>query len=364
MKGMLMEARLDLYTDYLLSSFGQTSATKLSERLDKALSHDVFTDMLATAPFDGRALWKEVKPLVRQIESEDGVVVVDDTIAHKPYSEINDLVSIHWDHSRQEYVRGINCLSLLYCSEGVRIPIGFEAVIKTLRSDLTTREEEWKSNRTKNEMFRDMLHWAYQNAVPFRYVLGDCWFSNAKNINAVLAIGKHYLGAIKSNTQVALSEQDRQRGIFVAINTLGLEPGTVRRVFLRSVNQAVAICRDVFINKDNSIGELFLLTTDLTQRYQSIISTYQKRWEVETYHKDLKQNAGLERSPARAIDRQSAHLFASVCAFAKFERLKIKEQKNHFALKGQLYIKALQAAFAELRRLQNLYQSEATLAKA
>jgi hypothetical protein len=84
--------------------------------------------------------------------------------------------------------------------------------------------------------------------------------------------------------QVALSEQDRQRGIFVAINTLGLEPGTVRRVFLRSVKQAVAICRDVFINKDNLVGELFLLTTDLTQSYQSIISTYQKRWEAQSIH--------------------------------------------------------------------------------
>ena len=112
------------------------------------------------------------------------------------------------------------------------------------------------------------------------------------------------------------------------------------------------------VNKDNSVGELFLLTTDLSQNYQSIISTYQKRWEVETYHKDLKQNASLERSPARAIDRQSAHLFASVCAFAKFERLKIKEQKNHFALKGQLYIKALQAAFAELQRLQTMLDHE------
>ena len=312
----------------------------------------------------GRALWKEVKPLVRRIESEEGVFVVDDTIAHKPHSEINGLVSIHWDHTRQEYVRGINCLSLLYCSRGVRVPVGFEAVVKTLRSDVKTHKEEWKANRTKNEMFRDMLRWAYQNGVPFRYVLGDCWFSNAKNINAVLAVGKHYLGAIKSTTQVALSEHDRQRGIFVAINSLGLEPGTVRRVFLRSVNHAVAICRDVFINKDHSVGELFLLTTDITQSYQSIISTYQKRWEVETYHKDLKQNASLERSPARTIDRQSAHLFASVCAFAKFERLNIKEQKNHFALKGQLYIKALQAAFAELRRLQTIHADDLSFAQA
>ena len=359
-----MDSRLDLYTDYLLSSFGQTSATCLSALLDKKLSHDVFTDMLATTAFDGRALWKEVKSLVRQIQSDDGVLVVDDTIAHKPHSTINGLVASHWDHTHQAYVRGINCLSLLYCSQGARVPIGFEAVVKTLRSDVKTHAEEWKANKTKNEMFREMLHWAHQNGIPFRYVLGDCWYSNAKNINAVRDIGKHYLGAIKSTTQVALSESDRRHGIFVEINTLGLEPGTVRRVFLRSVKESVAICRDVFINKDNSVGELFLLTTDCSQSYQSILSTYQKRWEVETYHKDLKQNESLERSPARAIARQSAHLFASVCAFVKCERLKIKENKNHFALKGQLYIKALQAAFAELQRLQAMLDEQSYFAQA
>ena len=242
-----MESRLDLYTDYLLASFRQTSATQLSSLLDGKLSHDIFTDMLAGTAFDGQALWKEVKPLVRQIQSQEGVLVVDDTIAHKPHSEINGLVAIHWDHTKQAYVRGINCLSLLYCSQGARVPVGFAAVVKTLRSDVQTHKEEWKANHTKNEMFRDMLHWAHQNAIPFRYVLGDCWFSNAKNINAVLALGKHYLGAIKSSTQVALSEHDRRHGIFVEINTLCMEPGTVRRVLLRSVKESIAICRDVFI---------------------------------------------------------------------------------------------------------------------
>ncbi|TAE31342.1 MAG: hypothetical protein EAZ92_02935 [Candidatus Kapaibacterium sp.] len=62
------------------------------------------------------------------------------------------------------------------------------------------------------------------------------------------------------------SEHDRQHSIFVEITTVGLEPGTVRRIFLRSVKEIVAICRDVFINKDNSVGELFLFTTDLSQR--------------------------------------------------------------------------------------------------
>ena len=37
-----MENYLDLYTDYLLSSFGKTSATGLSNLLDGVVKHDSF----------------------------------------------------------------------------------------------------------------------------------------------------------------------------------------------------------------------------------------------------------------------------------------------------------------------------------
>ncbi len=86
--------------------------------------------------------------------------------------------------------------------------------------------------------------------------------------------------------------------------------------------------------------------------WNKLITTYQKRWEVEDYHKSLKNNASLEMSPARSIQTQSMHMFASICAFVKLEQLKIKEGLNQFALKGRLYLKAIQAAFEELSRLR------------
>ena len=41
-----MNTTFDLYTDYLLSSFGQTTATSLASLLDGALSHDEVTRFL------------------------------------------------------------------------------------------------------------------------------------------------------------------------------------------------------------------------------------------------------------------------------------------------------------------------------
>ena len=51
-----MQGLLDLYTDYLLSSFGQTTATGLSKALDGAVSHDKITRLLSDHQFQVKRL--------------------------------------------------------------------------------------------------------------------------------------------------------------------------------------------------------------------------------------------------------------------------------------------------------------------
>ncbi len=67
-----MDNLLDLYSDYLLSSFGQTTATGLATLLSGQVSHDQITRFLASPPHTSADLWKLVKPLVRQIQSAEG----------------------------------------------------------------------------------------------------------------------------------------------------------------------------------------------------------------------------------------------------------------------------------------------------
>ncbi|WP_428657677.1 hypothetical protein [Runella sp.] len=51
-----MKTGLDVYTDYLLSSFGQTSTTGLLRLLDNSISHDDATDFLNQSAPTGKAL--------------------------------------------------------------------------------------------------------------------------------------------------------------------------------------------------------------------------------------------------------------------------------------------------------------------
>jgi hypothetical protein len=105
---------LDLYTDYLISSFGQTTATGLSALLNGSLSHDRISRFLNAETFTSAHLWRMVKPLVRQVQNEDAVLIVDDSIQAKPHTDESELNCWHWDHTVGRSVKGLNLLSVLY----------------------------------------------------------------------------------------------------------------------------------------------------------------------------------------------------------------------------------------------------------
>ena len=50
---------MDLYTDYLLSRFGQVTATGLSNLLDGSISHDKITRMLFGKEYSSKEIWQD-----------------------------------------------------------------------------------------------------------------------------------------------------------------------------------------------------------------------------------------------------------------------------------------------------------------
>jgi hypothetical protein len=72
---------LELYSDYLLSAFGYTTATGLSQMTNGIVSHDKITRFLSEKELNSSELWRLVKPLVREkIEDEaSGVLIIDET---------------------------------------------------------------------------------------------------------------------------------------------------------------------------------------------------------------------------------------------------------------------------------------------
>ena len=344
---------LDLYTDYLISSFGPTTATGLSQLLDGEVSHDQVTRFLASPAKTSAQLWRIVKPMIRQVESEQGVMILDDSIEEKPYTDENDLICWHWDHSKQRNVKGINFLTAFYSTEEFGLPVGFDLVTKTeLYIDSKSGKQRRRSQLTKNERYRMLLQIAVHNQIKFRYVLSDCWYSSADNMNFIhLDLKKEFVFPVKANRKVALSEEDKQCGRYKAVSSLDMPEGETRLIWLEDVNFALLLAKQVFTNEDGSQGVLYLVSSDLALNYDQMTSLYQRRFRVEGYHKSLKQNASLEKSPTRTETTQRNHFFASLCAYIKLEGMKMKTGVNHFALKSKIYMSALKTAYRELVKL-------------
>lgn len=345
---------LDLYSDYLLSAFGQTTATGLSALLEGQVSHDQIQRFLASSKRTSADLWRIAKPHVRKIERKDAVMIVDDSIAEKPYTDENDIICWHYDHSKDRTIKGINFITALYHSAGLSLPVGFELIAKTEHYvDPKDGKEKRRSKVSKNELYQNLLKQALRNQISFKYVLNDVWFASADNMMFVKHdLKKHFVMPLKSNRKVALSLAEKRQGRFVSVETLELQEHAVQRIYLEGVDFPLLLVQQVFENEDGSRGMQYLVTSDTTLTRDDILSIYHKRWNIEPYHKSLKQNASLEKSPTHTVVTQTNHFFAALCGYIKLELLKSSTNMNHFALKSKLYFSALQSAYRRLNSLQ------------
>lgn len=346
---------LDIYTDYLIASFGLVTATGLSTLLPD-LSHDQVTRFLAQQEFTSQDLWKIVKPHLRKIQSDDGVLLIDDSIEEKPYTDASELICTHFDHVTGHYVKGINLLSCLYLSRGVSLPVGFELIKKTeLVTDPKTGKDKWQCPRTKNEMAREMIAQAVFWQIPFRHVLNDIWFSSAENMIFIKGKNKDFIMPIKSNRKGALSDDLKKQGKWQPIASLSFDADTdvPMTIYLERVPFALLLHRQIFTNEDGSQGIQYLVTSDLDLSATDMTTIYRKRWKIEEYHKSLKSNASFARSPTKRVRTQGNHFFASLVAFVKLEVCRTSTHLNHFALKAKLYQAAIASAFQEMQKIKS-----------
>lgn len=260
---------LDLYSDYLLASTGPVTATGLSALVDGHLSHDQITRFLSGPAPTAKAWWLLVKPLVRRVESQAAVLIIDDTIIEKPHTDENEIVCWHFDHSKGRNLKGINVVSALYRTGELSLPVAFECVEKT--------EWEWEepgpdgmrrltrhARETKNEQLRRMVATAVQaNQLPFDYLVADTWFASKENMEFIKKeLGRDFVMPLKSNRKVALSLKDKLAGRWQKVDALSYRENTTQIVWLEGLDFPLLLSRQVFTNKDGSQGVLYLASSN------------------------------------------------------------------------------------------------------
>lgn len=165
-------------------------------------------------------------------------------------------------------------------------------------------------------------------------------------------LDKHFIMSLKTNRTVALTKEGKKQGDFTRIDELEWTEHTPVQTWIKGLDFPVLLHRQIFTNKDGSTGTLYLACSDLTCNATEIETIYQKQWSVEVFHKTLKSNVGLAKSPTKCIRTQSNHVFMAIYAAFQLECLHLTHKMNHFALRSKLYIGALQQALKRLGELR------------
>jgi len=389
-----MNQTMDLYTDYLISNLGLATSTKghqilgISEdKLNRFLggiqlfTKDtvVFVDeksgestlkkkglVKEHISLDNADLWKLVKKEVRESEEiEPATLIVDDTLIHKPYSDENDIVCYHFDHVSGQSIKGINLLNggLYYKNQDKYIPIFANIVAKTEKVLEEKKDkngevkiiEKRKANITKNEIFRQEFNHIMQNHIKLDYTVFDIWFGSIDNLNFIHKHKQTYICPLKSNRKLALSMNEKKQGKWYKLEEITgkLDTQETLPIWLESSTHMSYLTKQTFTNKDGSEVTMYLITNDSNLTKNQIHQIYQRRWKVEEFHKSLKSNLSLEKSPTKNKVSQNNHIICSIVAFFKLELLtKTSHFKNHFQFKQSILLKALQVSYQELGRLR------------
>lgn len=358
------KALLESYSNYLILSTGLTTATGLSALSGGAISHDKITRFLAGEESGSQHLWHLVKGFAHHIASKDGVIVIDDTIVEKPYTDENELISWYYDHSKNRSVKGANVVTALYTSQELSVTAAFEPVLKTdIEIDPETGKVKRSSPITKNEIYRQLLKTCVENGLEIKYILNDVWYSSGENMKFVKETLKlDFIMPLKSNRLVALSKAAKKRGEYVDIKTLNPEEHATQKIYLKGIDFPLLLIKQVFKNGDGSCGVLYLVTSDLSLTGEEIATIYKKRWKVEEYHQSLKGNASIAKSPSKTVRTQRMHIMASIYAYVKLERLSAKMRLCHHAVKSKIYFAGISASFDKLNELSSRYRTRPILA--
>jgi len=304
---------LDLYTNFLVANQNRYSGLELSKVTPIKMAHDSVSRWLATSNFTPSELWNQTKDLVNK---QTGYLVVDDTLLDKRYSRENELAKKQYSGDSHQLVNGICLVNLLWVNGEMYIPVDYRVYYKA------------NDDKTKNDHFRDMLRRAKQRGFTPSYVLMDTWYSSIDNLKLVShELEWHFICNLKENRKVSISQGD-----YISIADLGLTERQVRKVWLKGYG-FVMVCKIVHTNGD--IKYLATDNLDLTD-FDEFTTHFEHRWEIEEFHRGIKQTTGIEKCYSIKATSQKTHIFAAFTAFIKLEIKRIANHISWYEQKAQI----------------------------
>lgn len=255
-----------------------------------------------------------IKKISHQTRRKPTSLIIDDSIAEKTGKHIEE-VQYHKGHSGNGFVFGHQVVTALIMCFGLLLPL-----FPKLYS---------KKTQSKIELAKNIIEYA-SSKIRISQVIMDSWYVCNDIIKLCLKKGLTLIGNIKSNRLIQFGENDwiklskyyksisRKRKEF---QTLIINDKTYKIhskiVKLKKTGEIkLIISRQWLEDKKKWSRPFYIISTDVSKSDICVLREYTKRWAIETFHKDIKQNLGLEAYQMRLKKGITRHIILVTLAYA------------------------------------------------
>lgn len=298
---------LPMYIGFLMSEPKSATCSRLSEVM--GISHDSVNRLLLRESYEPKDLFDEAKSALNLV---GGTVNVDDSVLDKPYSQYMALVGYFWSGKHHRTVKGLNLITLYYTDiQGQHLPVDYRVYDKS-------------EGKTKNDYFLEMLAEVLEWGLKPAFATGDSWYSCVTNLKKVKNHSLGFMFAVESNRLVSTEKGDEWTQV------LKMEiPDEGMRVWLKNFGQ-VKLFRTQL---KNQLRHYVVYLTDTTPYTtfdrKAFVHQHDWHWQVEQYHRVIKQVCNIESFQVRGKVPILNHLFAALCSYIHLTNLRVTDVINN-----------------------------------
>jgi hypothetical protein len=266
---------------------------------------------------------KQIKPFLRK----DSALLIDDTISKRPYAKEVEKANYHYDHTTNKDVLGYSIVTSIISSGEQILPYNIVPYY---------RDEDCQDRifKTKNEIAVEIIESTASNT-NITEVIFDTWYSNDIVIHACRKAKKNYITQLKANRNVTIHRHTNAVRAFVKDIQetdweISIHNDSVFRffstsAFISKLGSIHLIFCEKFDNSGQKWGEPHFLISNLIETSSIIIlHKYLNRVGIEGFHRDAKQNLGLEGYFLRNNRGIEKYLFLVMLAFGFLALQKMK----------------------------------------
>ena len=247
-------------------------------------------------------------------DSDVGFLIIDDTLTKKNTStkKIEGL-DFHNSHADGNKPKWSHCLvTSHYKINDYSIPLDFRQYHRKESSKKLS-----KKFLDKNELAMELIN-EFTPVTKNNYLIVDSWYTSAKILLHGLINGCHTIGRIKSNRVIypaGIKTNVKKFSSYIRTNETSLVTASNNKYYVYRYegkvndieNVVVLIC---WTKNDLSDNPAFIISTDVSLDNKTIISYYEKRWDIEVSYRYHKTALGFDEFQIQSL--KSIHRYWSM----------------------------------------------------